>query len=229
MDEDVGVIQLDAHVLLVIDEVGREVTAVELHALDHLQGVFEPLALFHRDHALLADLAHGLGDDLADGGIGVGRDRAHLGDGLLVVAGLGELLQFLDRRALTHLSMPRLRSIGFRPAATDLMPFGQHRLGQHRGRGGTVTGLVGGVRGDLLDHLGPHVLEPVLELDLLGDRDPVLGDRGRSEALFQDHVAALGTEGDLHRVGEDVDAGQHTPAGIFAKPEFFCSHVLYLS
>jgi hypothetical protein len=38
-----------------------------------------------------------------------------------------------------------------------------------------ATSLV--LLGDLLDQLGAHVLVRVLELDLLGDGDAVLGDR----------------------------------------------------
>ena len=64
------------------------------------------------------------------------------------------------------------------------------------------------LRGDLAHHLRAHVLELVLELDLLGDGDAVLGDRRRAEALLDDDVAALGAERDLHRVGERVDAGE---------------------
>jgi hypothetical protein len=46
--------------------------------------------------------------------------------------------------------------------------------------GGAVARDVGGLGGDLLDHLGAHVLVGVVELDLLGDGDAVLGDgRGR--------------------------------------------------
>jgi len=40
----------------------------------------------------------------------------------------------------------------------------------------------------------PHVLEFVLELDLLGHRHAVLGDPRRAEALVDDDVAALGPE-----------------------------------
>ena len=65
-------------------------------------------------------------------------------------------------------------------------------LGEHGGRGRPVTGDVGGLGGDLLQHLGAHVLVLVLELDFLGDGDAVLGDGGAAELLVDDHVAALG-------------------------------------
>ena len=64
------------------DEVGREIAAIELHALDDLQRGFEGLGLFDGDDAVLADLLHRVGDMLADLRVAVGRDRADLGDHL---------------------------------------------------------------------------------------------------------------------------------------------------
>ena len=90
-----------------------------------------------------------------------------------------------------------------------LHAFVHDRLGQHGGGGGAVTGDVGGLGSDFLDHLRAHVLELVLQLDFLGDRDAVLGDGGGAEGALEHDVAALGAERDLDRVGEDVDACDH--------------------
>ena len=76
------------------------------------------------------------------------------------------------------------------------------RLGEHGGGGGAVTGDVVGLLGDLLDELGADLLVRVLELDLLGDGDAVVGDRGGAPLLLQHDVAALRAEGDLDGVGE---------------------------
>ena len=81
------------------------------------------------------------------------------------------------------------------------------RLGQHGGGGGAVTGDVVGLGGDLLHQLGAHVLERVVELDLLGDGHAVVGDGGGAELLVEHDVAALRAERDLDRVGQLVDAG----------------------
>jgi hypothetical protein len=59
----------------------------------------------------------------------------------------------------------------------------EDRLGVDGGGGGAVAGDVRGLAGDLLDHLGAHVLVGVLELDFLGDGDAVLGD-GRAPKDF---------------------------------------------
>ena len=80
MDEDVGLLQLGDHLVGVGDEVGREIAAVELHALDHVELGLEALGLLDRDHALVADLLHGLGDHVADRLLAVGGDGADLGD-----------------------------------------------------------------------------------------------------------------------------------------------------
>src|SRR5216110_3328199 len=83
--------------------------------------------------------------------------------------------------ATTALSMPRLRSIGFMPEATNFMP--SRTIAWAR----TVAGDVGGLGRDFLAHLRAHVLEFVLQLDLLRDRHAVLGDgRGAERALEHD-------------------------------------------
>src|SRR5690606_12600190 len=64
----------------VVDEVGRQVAAVELHAFDDIQFVFERLAVFNGNDAFFADLVHGVGDDFADRAIAVGRNGADLSD-----------------------------------------------------------------------------------------------------------------------------------------------------
>ena len=60
------------------------------------------------------------------------------------------------------------------------------------------------------------------ELDLLGDRDAVLGDRRRAELLLDDDVAALGAERDLDRVGQHVDAAQDCLAGLLSVHNLLC-------
>ena len=80
------------------------------------------------------------------------------------------------------------------------------RLGEHGRGGGAVTGDVVGLGGDLLHELRAHVLERVVELDLAGDGDTVVGDGRRAELLLEDDVAAARAERDLDGVGQLVDA-----------------------
>ena len=57
-------------------------------------------------------------------------------------------------------------------------PFLDQRLGQHGRRRRAVTGHVVGLLRYFLDQLGADLLARVVELDLLGDADAVVGDRG---------------------------------------------------
>jgi hypothetical protein len=111
------------------------------------------------------------------------------------------------------------------PGGNRLQAFLDDRLGQNGGGGGAVAGLVIGALGHFLDHLRAHVLELVGKLDLLGDGDAVLGDARRAERLVDDHVAALGAQRRLDRVGEDIDAPQHPVAGIGVELDVLGSHV----
>ena len=99
IDQEIGVFHLDPHLVRIGDEVGRDVAAVELHAFHHLELGLERFRLLDGDDALIADFLHGVGDEPADLGIAVGRNRSDLGD--LVVRGdiLGVLLQVLDNRS----------------------------------------------------------------------------------------------------------------------------------
>src|SRR5699024_4534950 len=98
-------------------------------------------------------------------------------------------------------------------------------LSQHCGGGGAVAGNIGSLRGDFLDHLHAPVLELVFQFDFLGDGHAVLGHRGGAETLVDDDITALGTERDLHRIGERVDAACQTRAGVFAETYFLSSHL----
>jgi hypothetical protein len=202
-----GVFQRDFHALGVGDEVGREVAAIELHALDDLERGLETLGLLDRDHAVLADLFHGLRDDLADHLVVVGRDRADLGDHLagdrpreLLDRGHGGFHGAVDAALDVH-----------RVAAGrhGLDAFPEDGLAQHRGGRRTVTGDVRGLAGHFAQELRAHVFLRVLEIDLFGHGHAVLcGQRG-TEFLLQDDVAALGAQGDLDGVRQLVHAAEH--------------------
>src|ERR1700681_78897 len=80
VQQDVHIFKLRGHFLGVGDEVGRQVTTVELHTLDNVDFGFERFVLLDGDDALIADLLHRLRDHLADRSIAIGRDGADLGD-----------------------------------------------------------------------------------------------------------------------------------------------------
>src|SRR5713226_2050911 len=219
VDQDVGIVHFNAHLVGVGDEVGRDVAAVELHALDDVEFGLERLGFFNRDDALVADLLHGIGEELADFRVAVGRNGADLGDFLV----RGDLLGVLDevrndgfdREVDTALQVHRVHAGGNRLGA-----FADDRGCKHGRGGGAVAGSVGRLGGHFAHHLSAHVLELVLKLDFLGDGDAVLGDAGGAERLVEHDVAALGAERHLHCVVENVDAAQHPVAGIDAEFDF---------
>src|SRR4030081_429826 len=224
VDQDVGVIEFNAHLVGVGDEVGRDIAAVELHAFDDVEFGLERLGFLNRDDALVADLLHGVGEELADFRVAVGRDGADLGDFLV----RGDLLGILDevgdhgvhRQVDTALQIHRVHAGGNRLGA-----FPDDRGCQHGRGSGAVAGRVRRRGGDFANHLRAHVLELVVKLDFLGDGDAVLGDAGCAERLVEHDVAALGAERDLYRVVENVDAAQHFVPRVHAEFNFFASHV----
>ena len=64
-----------------------------------------------------------------------------------------------------------------------------------------------------LHELRAHVLKRILQLDLLGDGHAVVGDQRSAELLVQHDVAALGAKGDLHGIGQRIDADFQAPCG----------------
>src|SRR4029077_20570060 len=137
------------------------------------------------DDAILADFLHGLGNDLADGLVVVGRDGADLRDH---VAGdrLGELIQFA-LAALSGFLVDVASNYGNRffdaalhghrvGASRDrLYAFAVDALTQHGSGRGAVPSHIRSLAGNFTHHLCAHVLERVFQFNFLGYGDAVLG------------------------------------------------------
>ena len=203
-DQDGRVLENGLHAIGIGHEVGRDVAPVELHALGVLGLEAQRLALLDGDDAVLADLVHHLGDDVADLGI-CGADRGHGRDLLAAVHRTRVLLELLDE-ALDALVRAALDDHRVGAGGHVLETLGDHRLAEHDRGGGAVAGDVVGLGRDFLEQLRAHVLERIFELDVARDRHAVIGDRRRAELLVEDDVAALGAERHLDRVGELVYA-----------------------
>src|SRR5207249_5216641 len=140
-DEDEGILQLHDHPRRIGHEVRRDVPAVELHAFDHLQRGLEAFGLLDGDHAFLADLLHGVGDDVADGLVAVGGDGADLGDlGLALRLG-AEPLQ-LVHHGLDGLLDPALERHRIVAGGYQAQALGVDGGGEHGRGGGAVAGDV---------------------------------------------------------------------------------------
>ena len=194
MDEDEGFLKNDLHRFGIGDEVRAQIAAIKLHAFDDVDLGLATLALFDRDDAFLADSLKGLGHDLSDGRIVIARDGRNRGNptGNLFnrASGSGDLF---DDSANASLETANHR-VGF-DACGDLLQTGlKARLGEH-GRGGrSITGIITGLASRLADEPSANVFDLVLEFDLLGDADAVLGDRWASPTFVDDGTAAAGTE-----------------------------------
>ena len=154
VDEDVRILDHGLHAVLVGDHVGRQVALVELHALGEVELGAEGLGLVDGDDAVLANLVESLGDELTDllvtagdsgdtghvrGGVDGARDRAKLlHDG---VDGLLDTVLETDRVA---------------PGGHGAQSLVNEGLGEHGGGGGSITGHVVGLGGDLLASWAPR-------------------------------------------------------------------------
>src|SRR5436309_2968165 len=97
-DEDEGIFQHRLHLLGVGHKVRGDIALVEHHPLDHLDRRLDTLALLDGDHAIFADLVHGVGDEAAHRGI-VGGDAGHRLDRVLGLDRLGDLADLLHRHS----------------------------------------------------------------------------------------------------------------------------------
>ena len=226
VQEDVRIFQLDGHGVLVGDEVGREVAAVELHTFDHFQFVFEAATFVNGDDAFFTDFFHRFGDDFANALVAVGRDRAYLRNGLGVGAGHGHRLNLFDRCGHglvdTAFQIHRVHARGH-----AFQAFRYDGLCQNGGRGGTVTGGVGSLGSDFFHHLGTHVLELVFQFDLFGNRYTIFGHSRCAKRLVQHYVAAFRAQRNFYGVCQNVDAARHAFTSIIRKLNLLSCHVRY--
>jgi len=223
VDQDVGVFEDGFHALGARDEVRGEVALVELHTFDDVEGGLDGLGLFDGDGAVLADLVHGVGDLVGDLVVPVGGDGGDLADLVAVVHLLGDLAELGDG-GLNGLVDTTLQEDRVAAGGHVLEAFAVDRFGKHGGGGGAVAGVVGGLGGDFLHHLGAHVLVGIGKLDFLGHGHAVLGDGRGTKFFVDDDVTALGPEGHLDGAGEEFDAFEHFRARGFIKQKLFCCH-----
>src|SRR5882724_7845611 len=239
VDEDVGVFQRRFHALRVGHEVRRQVTAVKLHAFDYFELSLEGLGLFHGDDAVLADLLHRLGNDVADGLVVVGADRSHLSDH---VAGDG-------LRQLVEFAFAALAGLGVDGAANHRnrfldAPLHGHGVGAGRNRlhaftidglcqngrgGGAIASDVGSLGSDFPHHLRANVLQPIFQFDFFCHGHAVLGNGRRSVFLLNHYIAAFGAESHLHGVGQNINAAENRLPRFLSVYDLFCHNQHLLS
>ena len=191
VEQHVGVLEFALLGVGVGHEVRGEVSLVELHAFDDLEGGLDGAGFFHGDGAVLADLVHGVGDDFTDAGFPVGGHGGHLLDLVLTGHLLGDLGELCHGgvHSFLHTTLD-VNGAGTGGHAAET--FAVDGLGKHGRGGGTVTGHVAGLAGGFANHLGTHVFVRALELDLFGHSHTVLGGGGGAEFLVDEDVTTFG-------------------------------------
>ena len=225
VEQDVRLFEHGFLTVLIGHEVRRQVTLVELHTFGELELDTERVGLLNGDHAVLAHLVDGVGDDLADCGVG-SRDGGDVGDVALVVHFLGLRLDRLHCCSNGFFDTA-LQAHGVCTSSNVAHAVGNHGLGQHRCGGGAVTGDIVGLGGDFLHQLGAHVFEWVFQFDFLGNGHTVVGDGWCTELLVENDVATLRSQRHLDGVGELVDAGFKSAACFFVEFQHLW-HVMFL-
>ena len=214
VNEDVRIFEHGFHRFRVGHEVGREIALVELHAFDDVERGFDRLGFFDRDRAVLADLVHRVGDDLADRVVPVGGNGRDLRDFVRSLTFLEIFVELLDDRfdGLVDAALERGR---VRAGGDVAQTFVVDGFGENGRGGGAVTSDVGGLGGDFAHELGAHVFVRIFELDFLGHGHTVFGDGRAAEFLVENDVAAARSERRFDGLREFLDAAQKRVPRIF--------------
>src|SRR5207302_10284838 len=167
---------------------------------------------------------HGLGDDATHLLVGVGTDCADLRDHVALHL-TGKPLDFTDGdfNGLVDAALERHRA---RACGNRSHTLTEDCLRQHARGGGPLASHLGGLGRNLAHHLRTHVLERVLQLDLLCHCHAVFCDDGCPELLLDHRIAPLRPERDLYSVSQNVDATQNRLTCILNCYNLFCHETL---
>ena len=150
----------------------------------------------------------------------MGRERRDLSDLRASLNRRGHVSDRVSHRYDAALDAA-LESHGVGPCGDVLESLVYDRLRENRGRGRAVARHVVGLARGLFQKLGAHILERVLKLDLLGDRDAVGAYLGWAEFLVEHHVSSAWAEGYADGVGHDVNTALHRGSCFFAELKLF--------
>ena len=215
--QDVRVVELRDQAFPIGHEVPGGIPAVDLRALRDLELGRERGPRFDVDDPLEADLADRLRDQLADRRVAVRADGRHLGDVARPAHALRHLRQRRDHAFDADLdaALEPQRVVARRD---QLRPLAIDGVRDHRRGGRPVARGVAGLDRALQHHLRAHVRERFGELDLLGDRHPVLGDERRAvHRPLEEDVSPARTERHLHGAGEHARSLEQAGAPLVAE------------
>src|SRR5262249_41583843 len=216
VNENVRVFENGFHRLRVGHEVGRQITLVELHALDHFQRSLDRLRFLDRDRAVLANLIHRVGNDLADRLVPVGRNGRDLRELGTIADFLRELFQILDDCIDTFHDAALQRS-RIRTSGHVAKTFAVNGFRENRRRSRAVARDIRRFGCDFSHELRAHVFVRVFELDLFCHCHTILGDRRAAEFLVENDVAAGRAECGLDGFRQLLDTAQQRVPRAFVE------------
>ena len=219
-DEDVGILKDSFLAIGVGDEVTGDVALVEAHTLGQFELESEGVGLLDGDDAFLADLVDGLGDQFTDRGIS-GGDASGSGD-LFLGLDVDGVFQQDVRDGLNGLLDAALEAERISTGCHVAQAFADESLCEHGSGGGSVACDVVSLLGDFLDELGADLLVRILEFDLLGNGDAIIGDGRCAPLLFEHDVATAGSKGHLDRVRKLVEASFESSTSFFVECNHLC-------
>ena len=222
VDEDIGVLHIANHLLGVGHEVGRKITAVELHTFYGLEHRVASFGIFNRDHTVHRNGTHTVGNEFTDFAVVVGRDGGHLFNLVVVAVHLFGLCFDAFHHALHGLVDTALEVERIGTSGHVFHTFRQNGLCQYGGRGGAVAGIVTGLGSHTLHELCTCILEGVIEFDFTCHAHTIFGDAGSAEFLVDDNIATLRAEGNFYCIGQSVSTLAELFAGINVIFNFFC-------
>src|SRR5689334_14589195 len=120
-----------------------------------------------------------------------------------------------------HLKKNRVRACCHSPNA-----FAADRLCENSCCGGAVAGHIRGFVSNFANDLRSHILKGFFKLDLIRYGQTIFGDCGGAELLVDHNVAAFWTKGDLHSVGQLIDAAENCRSRLLTVNNLFCHSYL---
>ena len=226
--QDERAFQLNGTGVRLVDEVRRQVAAVELHTFNYVQFVFQTGTVFNGDHAFFTNFIHRFRDQFTDGFVGVSGDGTYLSDSFGVRARNGQRFQ------LFYCSQYRFVDTAFQihrvhACCNSFQAFVHDSLSEYGCGGGTVACCVVRFRGNFFHHLRAHVFELVFQFDFTCNGNTIFGDGRRAEGFVQNHVTAFRAQGHFNCICQYVYAAQHFYTSVVTEFYVFCCHFFYSS
>ena len=203
--QDIRFLEFCVHFLRVSYEIGRNVTAVELHTFNHFYFGFSTFGFLHRDHAFFGHFLHGLSDQCSDIVITVGRDTGNLTNFVIVFTNsfflfLQILHYFSNSFVDTSLQIHRVRSGShvFQAHVDD-------RLSQDRCGCSSISGIITCFGCHFFYHLCSDVCIRIRKFDLFCHGNTIFGNMRGTEFFLDYHVTSFGAKRYFHCISQFVN------------------------